>query len=56
MSKVEYFMGFGMSKKQEGVLREILRNNILERYDNAEYWDIDIVEVFATENKLKEVE
>ena len=27
-------------------LREILREDILERYDNEEYWDKDIIENF----------
>ena len=34
--------------------REELKQDILDRYDNEEYWDIDLIEKFEYENKLEE--
>jgi len=45
--------GYVMTKKQRNKLMKLLTEDILERYDNVEYWDEDVVEEFATENRLK---
>ena len=33
-------------------LRDLLKEDILERYDGPEYWDPDVIEVFRHDNKL----
>lgn len=53
MAKCISAFGFKMTENQREELRELLTADILERYDNSEYWDPDVVEVFATEHRLK---
>jgi len=38
-------------KDMDEELREMLKENILWRYDNEEYWDMDIIRDFEAENK-----
>jgi len=33
-------------------LRKQLRDNIVSRYDNSEYWDFNTIESFKHDNKL----
>ncbi len=47
------FGGFAMSETQKNELRKSLQENILFRYDNSEYWDMDILANFAHDHKLK---
>jgi hypothetical protein len=35
-------------------LRKQLRENILERYDNEEYWDQEIIEEFFQDNGIED--
>lgn len=44
-----------MTMLQASILFEALEADILNRYNNEEYWDPQIVEDFVIENKLKEV-
>ena len=37
-------------------LIEELRQNILQRYDNSEYWDYDIIESFYQDKNLTAIE
>jgi len=39
----------GVCENSEGGLSEVLTNDILERYDNVEYWDPYIVETYLAE-------
>ena len=50
--KQKYY-GYLMTEKQAEALSEMLTENILERYNNPEYIDLDIVETFAQDNKLE---
>ena len=52
MERVE-FVGYVMTEKQRSKLAKILEENILERYNGEEYWEQDLIDEFATENKLK---
>ena len=47
------FYGYEMDSSQADELAELLRQDILDRYDNDEYWEDDIIEDFALEHKLK---
>ena len=53
MKKLINGFGFKMTEKQMYELSELLTENILERYNNPEYLDYDIVEAFAQDNNLK---
>ena len=46
------FFGFEMTEKQRFELDDLLREDILDRYNNSEYWDPDIIETFAHEKRL----
>ena len=46
-------LGYRMTEKQEDELLAELRENILNRYHSSEYWDGDIIHVFAQENNLQ---
>lgn len=35
-----------LTKKQETELDELLKEDILQRYDHSEYWDEEIIEEF----------
>lgn len=37
-------------------LRKDLREDILFRYDNSEYFDYDIIEIFEQDNDLSDIE
>ncbi len=52
MSKHIFAFGFEMTEKEEIELDERLKEDILQRYNNNEYWDQKIIEAFAYENKL----
>lgn len=56
MAKRVFAFGFEMAEKQLKELREILTLDILERYDNGEYWSRDAIEAFATDNGLSRIE
>ena len=56
MAKRVSEFGFKMTEKQRIKLHEALTENILERYDNSEYWDPDVIETFATDNRLQRSE
>jgi len=43
---------YKMTKVQHLELLEALENDILERYNHADYWDTDIIKAFAHDNKL----
>jgi hypothetical protein len=45
-----------MNKKIIRKLREELRKNILQRYDNPEYWDPEVIEGFIQDHQLTEEE
>ena len=47
------FYGYVMTEKQKDKLVKILEDNILERYNNEEYWDVDLVNEFAHNHNLK---
>ena len=44
--------GYPMTPGQKATLGRMLRQDILERYDNEEYYDRDIIEAFAQDNNL----
>ena len=50
--KAEAF-GYKMTSQQLLELQEILREDILLRYDNEEYYDKELIEVFAQDNNLE---
>lgn len=56
MSKIVEGWGFLMTEKQSEEIYEILQEDILRRYNNSEYWDYDIIQEYAHDNKLKEIE
>ena len=37
-------------------LRELLKEDILERYNHSEYWDIDIIKYFMVDYKVSKEE
>lgn len=41
---------YELVEKELGKRRAILLDDILERYDNEEYWDIDLVEEIQEED------
>lgn len=41
-----------MSKKYDKELLELLKDDILERYNNEEYWDKDIIDNYEADKKL----
>jgi hypothetical protein len=43
-------------KKLAGKMRKGLKDNILERYDNQEYWDIEVVYAFVKDNNITKEE
>lgn len=47
--KKREFMGYMMTDRQIAEVKEILRDDILERYDNEEYWNFDIINQFASD-------
>jgi len=47
--------GYIMTEEQSKELDKILEEDILERYNNSQYWDERTIEGFAIENNLKEV-
>jgi len=47
------FMGHQMSVEQKEELIDMLKEDILDRYNNPEYWSQDIVDEFAQDNKLE---
>ena len=36
-------------------LRELLKKDILERYDNEEYWDKDIIDSYELETRFSDI-
>jgi len=56
MKKKHKLYGYLMTEKQAEELSEELIEDILERYNNPEYYDPEIVEEFAHNNKLKRAE
>jgi hypothetical protein len=48
--------GYYMSFHKAVELSELLTEDIIERYDNSEYHNPDIIEEFAHNNKLKRAE
>jgi len=53
MKKLVNGFGFKMTEKQREKLSDLLTEDILERYNNPEYLNYDIVEAFAQDNKLE---
>ena len=47
--------GYWMTEEQVKELSKELTEDILERYDNSEYYDSEVVERFATDHNLKKV-
>lgn len=45
--------GFKMTEEQMYKLSDLLTEDILERYNNPEYLNYEIVESFAQDNNLK---
>jgi hypothetical protein len=56
MKKLINGFGFKMTEEQREELSDLLTKDILERYNNSEYHNYDIVESFAQDNKLQKVE
>ena len=48
--------GYWMTEEQVRELSKELTEDILERYDNSEYYDNEIVEGFAIDHNLKKAE
>lgn len=48
--------GFKMTEEQVEELSDLLTEDILERYNNPEYLNPDIIEAFAQDNKLQRAE
>lgn len=48
--------GYWMTEEQIKELSKELTEDILERYDNSEYYDREIVEGFAIDHNLKKAE
>ena len=48
--------GYWMTEEQTKELSKELTEDILERYDNSEYYDREIVEAFAIDHNLKKAE
>lgn len=46
------FYKYEMTEEQYRRLLKLLGEDIDTRYNNAEYWNIDIIEDFAHDNKL----
>lgn len=46
-------LGFKMTEEQREELHNLLTEDILERYDNIEYWNLAIIEEFAHDNQLE---
>lgn len=42
-----------ITDEQQEELNEILASDILERYDNSEYWDSDVIEQYYNDNNIK---
>ena len=53
MNKTYKACGYYMTKNQVLEVREWLKNDIIMRYDNEEYWNLEIVEAYAQEHGLK---
>jgi len=53
MPKIEV-LGYEMTTRQKEELLNLLTADILNRYDNLEYWDQNIITEFAHNKKLKE--
>lgn len=49
---MHHFYGYLMTEKQAEELSQQLTEDILERYDNPEYYNTDIIEQFVQDNKL----
>ena len=54
MEKIK-FNGFLFSENQYGFLMECLTDDILERYNNSEYWNQDLIDAFCQDKKLKRI-
>ena len=46
-------LGYKITEEEWKKLHDELKEDIILRYDNREYWDPDIVEDFAIEHCLK---
>ncbi len=46
------FLGYWMDEKTKDDLLLELRKNILDRYDNEEHWDKDIIDNFVAKHNL----
>lgn len=53
MKKIKLY-GYLMTEKQGKELNKMLTEDILSRYNNPEYMDNSIIEVFVQDNKLEE--
>jgi len=54
MEKVD-FCGHRMTEEQQDELATILTEDILERYNYAEYWNISVIDDFCDENDIKRI-
>lgn len=52
MAKHVFAFGFEMTEKEKAELEDGLREDIVCRYNNEEYWNKNIIEEFAYRNKL----
>ena len=50
--KIEFY-GYKMTEGQEEELSELLKQDILDRYNNSEYWNDDIIENYVADNRLE---
>lgn len=48
-----FAFGYWMTERQSEKLSDLLTEDILERYNYPEYYDPDIIEQFAKNNKLR---
>ena len=49
------YLGYVMTEKQMEELSNSLEEDILERYNDPEYYDPSIIDEFVIDNKLKKV-
>jgi len=55
IGEIEENCGYWMTEEQVKELSKELTEDILERYDNEEYYDREVVERFAIDHNLKKV-
>jgi hypothetical protein len=51
---IEFFY-YRFTPEQLDEVMKILEGNILERYNSSEYWDTDLIDDYAQDNRLRRV-